>query len=377
MGGLRQDLRYALRNLGRSPGFATTVLATLALASGAVVAIFSVAHAVLLKPLPYRDPDRLVRIGHVQGEASKRPGSSFSPQDFEDLEADHSGLDGVAAYSYFPNLSGKNLTGAGEPDRIVEAEVSGSFFSLLGAPALEGRTLEPPDDRLGSNQEVVLSYGLWHRRFSADRSIVGRTVQLDGKPYTVVGVMPPPFALPAAEVEAWVPLSTVTDDDVPHQRGIRWISVLGRLSPGADAAAVRARLDTLFSRLASKYPESNTGFHRALVVPLSEAVVGDVRPAILVLFGAVCLVLLIAATNVANLLLARASVREREVAIRSALGAPRSRIVRQFLTESLVLALAGGALGLLLASWGVDALVSLASAYVPRAAEIGIDTGVL
>src|SRR5262245_811396 len=368
MSSLLQDLRFALRNVAKNPAFSATVILTLALASGAVVAIFSVAHAVLLKPLPYRDPESLVRIGHVQADGSKRPGQSFSPQDFQDLEAEHPGLQAVAAYSYFPNLTGKNLTGAGEPVRIAEADVSGGFFPLLGVPALLGRTLEPADDRLGNNRSVVLSYGLWERRFSGDRHIVGRPIQLDEKPFTVVGVMPPTFTYPAAEVEVWVPLSTVTDDDVPHERAIRWMSVLGRLSPGSSAASTRAGLDGLFGRLAAKYPDSNTGFHRASVAPLSDVVVGDARSAILVLFGAVTLVLLIAAANVANLSLARASTREREVAVRSALGAPRSRIVRQFLIESLLLALVGGALGLLLATWGVDALVAAGGAYVPRAA---------
>ena len=376
MGALALDLRYALRSMGKRVGFTTLVLATLALSIGASVAIFSVAYGVLLKPLPYRDPERLVRIGHVRPESAV-PGSSFSPQDFDDLGQAHPGLESVAAWSYSPNLSGMNVTGAGEPERLPAAMVSGSFFETLGMPARLGRTLAPGDDRPGANHVAVVSSALWQRHFGSDPGALGRVLELDGTPFTIVGVLPPAFDLPAPEVELWLPLSTVGEDTVPHRREVRWLDVVGRLRKDAAPESVRAGLDALFTRLAAQFPDSNSGFEHARLIPLQTAMTGDARGPILVLLGAVSLVLLIACVNIANLLLARATARQREVAIRTALGASRARLVRQFLVESLVLSLSGGAIGVLIARWGIDGLAALSTGRIARAAEIRMDLTVV
>ncbi|MEP6995092.1 MAG: ABC transporter permease [Acidobacteriota bacterium] len=376
MGALVQDLRYAFRTLSKSPGFTAVILLTLGLGIGADVAIFSVARGVLFKPLPYRDPARLYRIGHVQKD-SARVGATFSPQDFDDLAQAGLGFESVASWSYAPNLSGVNVTGAGEPERLPAAEVSGSFFPTLGMPARVGRTLGPADDRPGANHVAVVSSALWERHFGSDPAALGRTLELDGTAFTIVGVLPPAFDLPAPEVDLWLPLSTVGDDSVPHRREVRWLDVVGRLRPDAAPQPARAELEAFFTRLAAQFPDSNSGFEHARLIPLQTAMTGDARAPILVLLGAVSLVLLIACVNVANLLLARAAGRQREVAIRAALGASRARLVRQLLVESLALSISGGALGLLVARWSIDGLSALATGRIARAAEIRMDPAVL
>ena len=376
MSAFLQDLRYAARNLRTSPGWNAIVVLTLGLGIGAVVAIFSVARGILIERLPYRDPDRLVRIGHISRE-SVNPGASFSPQDFEDLEAVAPGLSSAAAWSYDPSQSAKTLSGSGEPERIATAAVSGSFFGTLGRQPLVGRALTWDDDRAGRNLVAVLSERLWKRRFGGDRGIVGRPVTLSGQPFTVVGVMPADFGLPAAEVDVWVPLSTVGDDAVPHRREVRWLSVLGRLAPNATETTTRAALDGFFTRLAREYPDSNSGFEKASVVSLESSLTGDFRKPIWVLLGAVSVVLLIGCVNVANLLLARAAGRRREIGIRAALGASRARIVAQLLTESVLLSLAGGLFGLLLARWGIDSLASAFERNVPRAIAVRMDPAIV
>ena len=376
MSAILQDIRYALRTLAKNPGFTAIVLSTLGLSIGATVAIFSVAFGVLLKPLPYRDPERLVRIGHVQKNSSV-PGSSFSPQDYEDLAQALPGLQQVAAWSYSPNLSGVNVAGAGEPENLPAARVSGSFFVTLGTPARLGRILGPADDRPGANRVAVLSSALWRRHFGSDPGAIGRVLAVDGTPFTIVGVLAPNFGFPAPEVELWLPLSNVGEDAVPHRREVRWLDVVGRLRKDAAPESARAGLDALFARLAAQYPDSNAGFDRARLISLQTALTGDARVPILVLLGAVGLVLLIACVNVANLLLARAAGRRREVAIRSALGASRGKIVRQLLVESTTLSVLGGAIGLLMARWGIDGLAALSAGRIARAAEIRMDPAVL
>jgi len=371
-----QDLKHAIRSLGKTPGFTAVVVATLALAIGANTAIFSIARAVLFSPLPYREPQRLVRIGHVRPDAA-RPGASFSPQDFEDLKGADTGLASAAAYTFVPGLTGMNLTQTGEPARISVAFVSGGFFATFGMHAAVGRTLRAEEDAPGKDGVVVLSHRLSVRQFGGDRAAVGRIVRLDGRPFTVVGVMPRTFAFPSADAEAWAPLSLMDEDMVPHRRAVRWLSVIGRLAPGASLQAVRSSLDGLLGRLAEDYPDSNEGFARASVESLSDTVAGDVRTPLLLLLGAVALVLLIACANLASLLLARSNARIREIAIRTALGASRRRIVRQLLTENAVVAALGGAAGLLVGMWTVEALTSAAGGSLPRVAEVRMDGTVL
>jgi predicted permease len=369
---LLQDLRYALRTLRRSPGFALVAVLTLALGIGMNTAIFSVVNGVLLRPLPFRNPDELVRLHHVHPE--KEPaGGPFSPQDFQDLQAGAHGFELLAAYLYAPGLSAINLTGGGEPRQVQAAYVSREFFPLLGANAARGRTLRPEENVPGADRVVVLSDALWRRRFNADPVLVGRTVTLRGERFTVVGVMPPGFAFPAPEAEAWVPISLIGEDDIPHIRELRWMSVVGRLRPGTTPEAAAGSVNGVLARLAAEHAESNEGWERARMETLRDAVVGPVRPALLVLLGTVTLVLLVACANLANLLLARASAREREVAIRTALGASRGQLVRQMLTESVVLAVLGGVLGLAVAAAGVRALLALSAGTIPRPHEVGID----
>ncbi len=376
MSTLLDDLRFARRAFSKNPGFTAVVLATLALGIGSVVAIFSIANGVLVQPLPYKNPDRLVRIGRVQADSAV-PGASFSPQDIEDLEAAHPGLAGVASWNYFPNQSTMALTGAGEPERLPAANVSGSFFETLGMPAVAGRTLSRDDDRPGRDHVAVISSALWKRRFGSDRALLGRPIVLDGTPYEVIGVASPAFEIPSAQVDVWTPLSTVGEDSVPHKRGVRWLQVVGRLAPDATIDSARSGMDALFTRLASQYPDSNAGFEHARVIPLTTALTGDVRTPIWVLLGAVSVVLLIGCVNVANLLLARATSRQREIAIRAALGAARGRLVRQLLTESLLLSLLGGLLGLVLARWGIDVLMAFSGGHVPRATGVRMDGGIV
>ncbi|HVT58307.1 MAG TPA: ABC transporter permease [Thermoanaerobaculia bacterium] len=366
------DLVFAVRSFRRSPGFTLAALMTLALGLGANCAIFAVVLGVLLRPLPLRDPDRLVWVGHLLREQGVAP-HSFSPQDFDDLRGAGAGLASAAAYDWWPGLTGMNLTGGGDPLRLSVAWVSGEFFPTLGAATALGRTFAAAEDVPGRDRVVVLSHRLWRGRFGEDPSVVGRAVTLDSQPFTVVGVMPPAFELPSRAVDAWIPLSRVGDDQVPHRRGIRWLEVVGRLAPGVSIAAAQSAADALFGRLEKSYPDSNEGYGKAAVEPLQKVVVGDVKPALLVLVAAVGLVLLIACANLANLFLARATARRREIALRAALGAGRWRLARQVLSESVLLAVAGGLLALLVAGWCLEGLASSAAGYLPRLDEVRLD----
>jgi predicted permease len=363
---LRQDLKYALRRVLKSPGFTTVAVLTLALGIGVNSAIFSVVYGVLLKPLPFADPERLVGIYHV----SEGHRVSMSGPNFVDVRNLSKTLVDAAAIS----RSRLILTGRGEPVRLDGAEVSTSFFSVLGvAPAL-GRTFHSDEGQPGRPKVTVLGYGLWQQRFGESPKVIGQTIMLDGVPTEVIGVMPKQFAYPAGRV-IWIPI-TENEDFTKTQRGAWYLNVIGRTRPSLPIDQVTAEVQTIGKELAHQYPDSNEGLEFT-AISLHEATVGDVRSAVFVLLGAVAFVLLIACTNVANLLLARAAAREGEMAVRSALGAGRLRLIRQLLTESVILAVLGGAFGLLLAIWGLDWLVNLKPEGIPRLSDVRIDPTVI
>jgi putative ABC transport system permease protein len=366
MDALRQDIRYGFRRLIKSPGFAIISVLTLTLGIGATSAIFSVVRGVLLKPLPYADPDRLVGLYHV----SDGRRSTMSGPNFVDVKRAATTLEDASAISRGRVI----LVGQGEPVRLDIADVSASFFSVLGVQPFLGRTFAPDENQPGKPKVAVLGYGLWQDRFNGDAGVLGRRILLDGVPTEIVGVMPRGFSYPAGRV-LWRPLE-YSEDFTTKQRSAWYLIAIGRAKPGVPLDTVTAEVQAIGRSLAKQYPDANEGLE-ITAVPLLDATVGNIRKAVFVMFGAVCFVLLIACANVANLLLARAAARETEIAVRTALGANRLRIVRQLLTESVILSVIGAGLGLLLASWGVDLLVAMEPQGIPRLTEIRVDRVVM
>ena len=368
-----QDARFALRTLVRHRGFAAIAIATLALGIGATTLMFSVVNAVLLRPLPYPDPDRLVLVFNVSTTAAESNTIRASALDFDDYRAGARSFAAMAAHVG----TGFTFTGDSGPELVVGQMVSPDFFTVLGAQPLLGRIFVADEFSPGRSNVLVLTHRFWMDRFGADPSIIGRTITVNGKPSIVIGVMPAGIEYPGPQYALWTPLPTPRTPELPPvNRSSHYLQVVARLKPSVPVTQAAAETRTLASALAAQYPESD-GNLTARITPLAEFAVRDVRAPLQVLLGAVGLVVLIACANVTNLLLARATVRHREVAIRQALGADRGRLIRQLLTETVILYAAGAAVGLGLASFGASAIRALGPADVPRLASTSLDSRVL
>jgi len=369
---LIQDIRYGLRMMFKKPGFTFVAVLTLALGIGANTAIFSVVDAVLLRSLPYPDADRLVMLWSTMQARGVATSGSAMP-DYREWRDQSQSFAGLGAFYYGDfNLSGASR----EPERVQGAYVTANFFPVLGiAPAL-GPGFVPEDEQFGRHHVALLSDALWQRRYAADPQIIGRTINLGGDSYTVVGVMPKGMAFFDNQpvVELWTPLSFAPNDN-KATRNNYFINLVGRLKPGVSIEQAQAEVSAIASRIAGQ--DKGTEGLGGLIVPLREQLIGDVQSGLFVLLGAVAFVLLVACVNVANLLLARAAAREKELAIRASLGASRGRLIRQLMLESLPLGLLGGGAGLLLAVWGIDALVALLPSSLPRYNTISVDARVL
>jgi len=386
-----QDLRYGLRMLLKHKGFTLVAVLSLALGIGANTAIFSVAYATLLRPLPFRDQGRLV-VAWKSDETTKHPFVEISIPEFNDWRSQNQVFENLAAMTTSIYGFRYTLTGQGEPEQIHSARVSADFFPALGVNPLIGRAFTTDEDRPGAAGVAVISHSLWQRRFNADPNLIGQTVtfndggnqsaleaavkpdqtiKLDDVGFTVVGVMPRDFEF-LKGVDMWVPLSATSGKDLVESR-IGFLQAVGRLKPSVTLEQAKAELDTIIGRIAAQHPEMRASGERAVIRPLTRYIFGDARPALYLLLGATTLLLLIACANIANLQLARATSRRREIALRAALGAGRGRLARQLMVETLALATAGGGLGVLLAYWILDALISLAPADIPRIEAVEIN----
>ena len=373
MRSLFHDLQYAGRQMMKSPGFAIVAILTLALGIGANTTIFSVVNGVLLNPLPYPESNRLVVLFHSKPNFSK---GSISYLNFLDWQRDNRSFDAMAAYR---NAGGMTLTGAGEAENLKGEMVSAGFFELLGIKPVAGRTFTADEDRLGANPTVMISEGLWKRKFASNHHIVGQAITLDGVPRTIIGIIPASFQLRQWNFrpgEVYTPIGEWREPQFRNRNAAWGMDALARLKPGVTIAEAAEDMQRVNRGLDATYPDVDAGI-KTTIVPLKDQIVGDVRPVLVVLMGAVLFVLLIACVNVANLQLARSTARQREFAVRVALGARQNRLIRQVLTESLALAMMGGFLGLLLSYWGTKGAVAAIPNMLPRSENIGIDGRVM
>ncbi|HET9176893.1 MAG TPA: ABC transporter permease [Terriglobia bacterium] len=371
---LIRDLRYGLRQLRRNPGFTAVAVITLALGIGANTAIFSVVNAVLLRPLPYKNADRLVTVWSYN-KSRGFDTDQVSPPDFVDWHSENHVFQSMAASTE----AEYTLTGEGDPALIIAYAFSPEYFHVLGVQPLLGRTFLPAEDQPGKDHVTVLSYSFWQSRFGGDRNLIGKSITLNGEPYTVVGIMPPDFQYPTF-TELWTPLTV--PPEAANDRGYRYLRVMARLKPGVTIQQAQTEMNTIAGRLALEYPKTNKDQDATNLISLRQMISGDIRPALLVLLCAVGVVLLIACVNVANLLLAKTAGRQKEISVRVALGVGRSRLVRQFLAESVLLGLCGGTLGVPLALWGGQASVAMFppnifNINIPHLERIPIDGRVL
>jgi predicted permease len=365
---LWQDLRYGIRVLAKSPGFTAIAVLTLALGIGANTALFSVVNGVLLKPLPFRDPERIVALFERRVTFDR---ASISYPNFLDWQKQNHSFEAIAAF----RSDDFSITGAGQAEKIHGDMVSVDFFSILGVQPALGRPFSPEEERVGAAPVAIVSAGFWKRKLGGARDTLNLRVALDGVDYAIVGVLPERFHLSMwnfQDADVFVPIGQWNDVIFRDRNVAMGTDAIGRLKPGVTLEQARADMGAITEGLAASYPESNVGVG-ATVLPLKESMVGEIRPFLLVLFAAVGFVLLIACVNVANLLLARSTIRAREFAIRAALGAGQGRVVRQLLTESALLSVAGGGMGLLVSAWGTQAAVSLLPHELPRAEQIGFD----